>query len=99
MAVLEIRDAANRLVKIVDLGQLPMGTHELEWDGTDMLDKKVGDGAYIFNVKAYDASGQQLAVDYKAIGKVTGIDYETGTARLVLDHHVPAEVGAVVGVI
>ncbi len=99
MAVLEVRDAANRLVKIVDLGQVTPGTHEVEWDGTDMLDRKVDDGAYIFNVKAYDQAGQQLAVDYKVSGMVTGIDYETGTARLVLDHHVPADVGAVVGVI
>ncbi|MEN8257064.1 MAG: flagellar hook capping FlgD N-terminal domain-containing protein [Thermodesulfobacteriota bacterium] len=99
VAVLEVRDAANRLVKIVDLGRASMGDHAVEWDGTDMLDKKVEDGAYIFNVKAYDQAGQQLTVDYKATGKVTGIDYETGTARLVLDNHVPAAVGSVIGVI
>lgn len=99
MAVLEIRDAANRLVKLVDLGRIGMGTHAMEWDGTDMLGKKVDDGAYSFNVKAYDQAGQQLAIDYKASGKVTGVDYETGTAQLVLDHHVPATVGAVIGVI
>jgi flagellar basal-body rod modification protein FlgD len=99
MAMLEIRDAANRLVKVVDLGALAMGDHDMEWDGTDMLDKKVADGPYTFNVKAYTAAGQQLIVDYKATGLVTGIDYETGTARLILDHHVPAEVGAVIGVI
>ncbi len=98
-AVLEIRDAGNRLVKLVDLGSLSMGSHNVEWDGTDMLANKVEDGAYIFNVKAYDQSGQQLAVDYKTTGTVTGVDYETGTARLILDHHVPAEVGSVVGVI
>lgn len=99
MAVLEVRDAADRLVKIADLGQLSLGTHAMEWDGTDMMGKKVADGAYSFKVKAYDQAGQQLGVDYKASGKVTGIDYETGTARLVLDHYVPADVGAVLGVI
>ncbi len=99
MAVLEVRDAANRLVKLVDLGALSMGIHNVEWDGTDMVGTKVDDGAYSFNVKAYDQVGQQLAVDYKTTGKVTGIDYETGTALLVLDHHVPISVGAVVSVI
>ena len=98
-AVLEVRDAANRLVKLVDLGSISMGDHAVEWDGTNMLDKKVEDGAYIFNVKAYDQAGQQLTVDYKSTGKVTGIDYETGTARLILDNHVPATVGSVIGVI
>ncbi len=99
MAVLEIRDAADRLVKIVDLGRISRGTHSVEWDGTDMLDKKVEDGAYSFEVKAYDQAGQQIVADYKASGKVTGIDYESGTALLVLDHHVPTSVGAVAGVI
>lgn len=99
MAVLEIRDAADRLVKIIDLGRISRGIHPVEWDGTDMLDKKVEDGAYSFDVKAYDQAGQQIAADYKASGRVTGIDYESGTALLVLDHHVPTSVGAVAGVI
>jgi flagellar basal-body rod modification protein FlgD len=86
-------------VKLVDLGALSMGSHTVDWDGTDMLGKKVDDGAYNFTVKAFDQAGQQLTADYKTTGKVTGIDYETGTARLVLDHHVPADVGAVIGVI
>ncbi len=98
-AYLEVRDAANRLVKLVDLGSISMGDHAVDWGGTDMQDKKVEDGAYIFNVKAYDQAGQQLTVDYKSTGKVTGIDYETGTARLILDNYVPATVGSVIGVI
>lgn len=99
MAVLEIRDAGDRLVKLVDLGSLSSGTHDIEWDGTDMLGDKVDDGLYLFEVKAYDQGGQQLTADYKTTGMVTGVDYETGTAMLVLDHYVPANVGAVIGVI
>ncbi|MBU0681563.1 MAG: flagellar hook assembly protein FlgD [Proteobacteria bacterium] len=99
MAVLEIRDAGNKLVKLIDLGALSMGDHDVEWDGTDMQGNKVEDGLYVFDVKAYDQAGQQLTADYKATGKVTGIDYETGSAMLVLDHYVPVNVGAVVSVI
>lgn len=99
MAVLEVRDAGNKLVALVDLGSISMGNHDVEWDGTDMLGNKVEDGLYVFEVKAYDQAGQQLSADYKTTGKVTGIDYETGTALLVLDQQVPVNVGAVISVI
>ena len=98
-AFLEIRDAAGKLVTLQDLGGLPMGSHPLEWDGTDAAGVHADDGAYTFNVKAYTSAGQQVHVDYTTVGKVTGVDYESGTAKLVLDNHVPSEVGAVLGVI
>ncbi len=97
--VLEIRDAGGRLVKLEDLGSQGLGSHELTWDGKDMMGVDVDDGAYTFNIKAFTTAGQEVGVDYRAVGKVTGVDYETGTALLVLDNHVPAEVGAVLGVI
>ena len=97
--VAEIRDSAGRLVKIMDMGSRALGSHAIEWDATDMMDKEVQDGAYTFDIKAYTAAGQEVGVDYRSSGKVTGVDYETGTARLVLDHHIPAEVASVIGVI
>ena len=99
VAVLEIRDAGGRLVKLEDLGSQGLGSHELTWDGKDMMGVDVDDGAYTFDIKAYTAGGQEVGVDYRAVGKVTGVDYASGTALLVLDHHVSAEVGAVLGVI
>ncbi len=99
MTVAEIYDSAGRLKKIIDLGRQSMGSHALEWDGTDMLDKHVEDGAYSFQIKAYSQNGQEIAAEYRTSGKVTGVDYETGSARLVLDNYIPAEVAAVIGVI
>ena len=98
-AFLEIRDAAGKLVMLEDLGSLSLGSHALEWDGTDTRGDAVADGSYSFEVKAYSAAGQQVRADYTVVGMVTGVDYETGIAKLVLDHHVPAEVGSVLGVI
>jgi flagellar basal-body rod modification protein FlgD len=98
-AFLEIRDAGGKLIMLEDLGALSAGSHPLEWDGTDTRGGDVEDGLYTFDIKAYTASGQAVRADYTATGKVTGVDYATGTAMLVLDNHVPAEVGAVLGVI
>lgn len=98
-AFLEIRDAGGKLIMLEDLGALSAGSHPLEWDGTDTMGAEVEDGSYTFDIKAYTASGQAVRADYTATGKVTGVDYASGTAMLVLDNHVPAEVGAVLGVI
>jgi flagellar basal-body rod modification protein FlgD len=98
-AFLEITDAGGKLIMLEDLGALSAGSHALDWDGTDTMGAEVEDGAYSFKIKAYTSSGQQIRADYTATGKVTGVDYSSGTAMLVLDNHVPAEVGAVLGVI
>ena len=99
VTVAEIYDSAGHLKKIIDLGHQASGSHALDWDGTNMMDVKVEDGAYSFVIKAFTPDGQEVGVDYRASGKVTGVDYETGTARLVLDNFVPTEVAAVIGVI
>ena len=98
-AFLEIRDAGGKLIMLEDLGALGAGSHPLEWDGMDTMGDPAADGLYSFDIKAYTAAGQQVRADYTSVGKVTGVDYASGTAMLVLDNHVPAEVGAVLGVI
>lgn len=99
VTVAEISDSAGHIVKIIDLGQQNRGNHALNWDGTDMMDVKVDDGAYSFQIKAFSQDGQEIGSEYRSSGKVTGVDYETGTARLILDNYVPTEVAAVIGVI
>ncbi|MFH1218116.1 MAG: flagellar hook capping FlgD N-terminal domain-containing protein [Pseudomonadota bacterium] len=97
--VVEIYDAGGRLQKLIDVGRSEAGRYDLNWDGTDMRGDAVEDGAYTYKVKGYNALGEQAEVDYRVSGKVTGITYEDGVAKLTLDNHVAAEVGSVVGVL
>ncbi|MFZ5764692.1 MAG: flagellar hook assembly protein FlgD [Thermodesulfobacteriota bacterium] len=97
--VVEIYDAGGRIVKLIDMGPSKAGRYALEWDGTDMQGKAVADGAYAYKVKGYTTLGEQAEVDYRVIGTVTGISFDEGVARLVLDKHAAAEVGSVVGVL
>lgn len=97
--VLEIYDAGGRLVDMEDLGTLPAGTYPLEWDGKDSRGDAVEDGAYVYKVKAYTSLGEQLEIDYRVKGKVTGISFDNGLAMLKLDNHVGADVGSVVSVL
>lgn len=96
---LEIRDAGGKLIMLEDLGSLSLGSHPVEWDGMDTVGSQVADGYYTFDIKAYTTSGQQVRADYTVVGMVTGVDFESGTATLVIDRHVPSDVGAVLGVI
>ncbi|MBU4295117.1 MAG: flagellar hook assembly protein FlgD [Desulfobulbaceae bacterium] len=97
--VVEIYDAGGHLVQMVDAGALSSGTHPLEWDGKDALGETVDDGAYTYWVKAYNALGEQLDVDYRVSGMVTGVTFDSGTAQLKLDNCVGADVGSVVSVL
>lgn len=96
--VVEIYDAAQRLIRVINLESMPAGTYTLDWDGQDMRGEDVDDGAYGYVVKAYDVVGQGVEVDYQTVGKVTGLDFDSGSAMLILDNFVSADVGAVVGV-
>lgn len=97
--VVEIYDAGGHLVQMVDAGALSSGAYPLEWDGKDARGETVDDGAYTYWVKAYNALGEQLDVDYRVTGKVTGVTFDNGTAQLKLDNFVGADVGSVVSVL
>jgi flagellar hook assembly protein FlgD len=59
----------------------------------------VEDGAYTYWVKAYNALGEQLDVDYRVSGMVTGVTFDSGAAQLKLDNWVGSDVGSVVSVL
>ncbi|MCK5196596.1 MAG: flagellar hook assembly protein FlgD [Desulfobulbaceae bacterium] len=96
--VVEIYDSGEHLVRSLNLGSMSADTYTLDWDGQDSLGEDVADGAYGYVVKAYDITGQEIGIDYQTVGKVTGLDFDSGKARLVLDNYIDADVGAVIGV-
>ena len=46
----------------------------------------------------YDIAGQDTGVDYQTVGKVTGLDFDSGKAMLILDNFITSDVGSVIGV-
>ncbi len=97
--VVEIYDAGGHLVRVMDMGPSSSGDYPLDWDGKDMRDEPVEDGAYTYWVKGYSALGEQVAVDYSVTGNVTGIKFDNGAAMLTVDKHVNVDVGSVVSVL
>ncbi len=95
----EIYDAGGHLVDMMDLGPLSRGNYDLDWDATDMQGEQIADGAYTYKVKALNSNGNEVDVDCRIYGKVTGVSFENGLALLTLDKHVAAEVGSVMSVL
>jgi hypothetical protein len=52
---LRIVDAAGRAVRDVNLGRLPAGSHQTEWNGVDALGRPVASGVYFYEI---DAEGE-----------------------------------------
>jgi flagellar basal-body rod modification protein FlgD len=96
--VVDIYDSGQHLVRSLNLGSMKADTYTLDWDGQDSLGEDVADGAYGYVVKAYDVTGQQISIDYQTIGKVTGLDFDSGKARLILDNYINTDVGSVMSV-
>ena len=98
ICIVEIYDAAGRLVRTVDMGYQAAGTHELAWDGRNFNDDQVDDGAYSYRVDALNALGGQIEVDYRTTGHVTGLEFNSGQAVLTVDNHINISVSDVLTV-
>jgi len=55
-ATLEIFDAAGRLVRVVDLGNPPPGSHEVIWDGRNNQGVNVSTGVYFYQLRVDGSS-------------------------------------------
>ena len=94
----DIYDDAGHMVRNINVGASAAGTYELGWDGKDGRGNIVPDGAYSYKVVALNVSGQEVEVDYRTTGHVTGLDYSTGKANLTIDEQITASVAEVLKV-
>lgn len=86
-----ITNAAGRAV-FQGQGSLDKGRNLVVWDGTNSFNgDDEPDGKYTITVKAYDATGDTMEVDTRAVGIVTGVESaDDGSIKLsVGDVEVP----------
>jgi flagellar basal-body rod modification protein FlgD len=96
--IIEIYDAAGRVVDRVDLGYAAVGLHQLSWDAKTPNGDTVEDGLYSYVVKAITGQGQQVEVEYRTSGRVTGIEFNSGKATVSVDKYVQMNVGDILKV-
>jgi flagellar basal-body rod modification protein FlgD len=82
-----IYDSLGTLVKTIDLGARPQGTHSVVWDcGT------AANGSYTFEIEAGNAAGEPVDVDTYVNGTVTGVSFLEGRSYIqVGDVEIPFE--------
>ncbi|MBI3505786.1 MAG: flagellar hook assembly protein FlgD [Proteobacteria bacterium] len=66
-------------------GETSSGDHFLTWNGYSDTGTKLADGDYTVNVSAMNANGGAITTTNKVIGKVTQVDYASGTVLLTVN--------------
>ncbi|MEW6594824.1 MAG: flagellar hook capping FlgD N-terminal domain-containing protein [Thermodesulfobacteriota bacterium] len=95
LCMVNIYDASGRMVRTLNLGRADYGAHDVAWDGKDFNGNTVADGKYRYEVDAVDGAGQQIEVDYRTTGTVTGLNFDSGVAQVVVDDRITMEVGSI----
>jgi flagellar basal-body rod modification protein FlgD len=83
---ISVYDENGSLVRIMDLGAMAAGEHDLSWDGKDQKGSTVADGTYTFTVAALDSERKAVASRATMVGKITGVKFGTdGTPTLMMN--------------
>lgn len=77
-----VKDAAGRIVHTAD-GVAAPGAHNFVWDGTKDDGTRAAPGTYTMSVTALDDAGKTMTPDINVIEIVSGVDFTTGTPRVV----------------
>ena len=79
-----IKDSQGRIVKTMELGVTGPGSHDVSWDGLDDEGDSLTPGTYTVEVKASDANGEEIPVDFYSVGRVTGIQFDQGIPYIMV---------------
>ncbi len=87
----DIYDSMGNYVTRIEKEKLAAGTHTIEWDGT-VSGGKLPDGPYTFEIAAVDNNDDMVQTASFISGKVTGVNFKNGNARLLAgDLEIPLE--------
>jgi flagellar basal-body rod modification protein FlgD len=82
---INIMDSTGKLVWSKDLGAQEAGNMSYVWDGLDLTGNPAPEGTYTFEVQATDSEGNDVGIQTRSSGRVTGISFDNGVTYLVLD--------------
>ncbi|ADH85879.1 flagellar hook assembly protein FlgD [Desulfurivibrio alkaliphilus] len=97
-SVVYIHDAAGQLVRTIDNGYQSAGQNTLAWDGKDNSGNLVPDGMYTYKVDALAGDGSKVAVEQRASGKVTGLEFDSGRAAITVSGYIQKFVSDIINV-
>ncbi len=80
-----IFDLSGRLIRTIDSGAQASGNHDITWDGASDSGSPAPAGAYGFSVSAADSSGNPVSANTYIYGQVSGVNFDSGSANLLVD--------------
>lgn len=70
-----IKDKNGNVVRTLDMGSLPQGTHDLNWDGLTDNGEQAPDGVYSVSIKAVNEKKENVEVTTWTTGTVMNLIY------------------------
>lgn len=92
-----IKNSKGDVVKTIELGAQPAGSHDFEWDGKNDAGATVPAGDYSFEVKASDSNGDAVASSPVIRGIVERVTFSAEGIKLWVNGS-PVAMGAVTSV-
>jgi flagellar basal-body rod modification protein FlgD len=83
--MVRIFDNKNQMVQQVELEGLARGSQVFSWDGKDNQGLAAAPGEYRVQVQAWNDKVEQMKVQTKAAGTVTGVNFDNGEVMLLVD--------------
>ncbi|MES2962723.1 MAG: flagellar hook assembly protein FlgD [Bdellovibrionota bacterium] len=80
----EVKDAANNVIKKLDVPNLKKGQNAIEWNGLDEQGMPARAGEYRFEVSAKSVAGTRVGAKTAFSGRITGLNYGSGGPILMV---------------
>ena len=82
---MNVYDANDNLVAVVDLGRQSAGEKSIQWNGHDANGDTVADGSYHFEIVGQDAQGTAIDANTSFNGLVSGVRYTNDGTMLIMN--------------
>jgi len=83
--VIRITDESGTLIQTLTQGSMGEGRNTVAWDGEDTQGNRRSEGTYNVEIEAFDAQDNSIDVTSLLVGEITGVRFEGGEARLMVD--------------
>lgn len=85
---LDIKDANGNVIRKMEIKNLKAGPNALTWNGKTEEGATAPKGDFTLNVEAVNSAGKKLAVQTKADGIITGVNFTAQGAQLLMGKQV-----------
>lgn len=82
---LKVFDKDGDLISISNGEKLSQGNQSLTWNGKTIDDSYAAAGEYSFQIKAWDENAQEIEVETKTSGIVSGVNFNQGEFQLLVN--------------